>query len=902
MGGLADEEALSSLCGQGDKKFEEHRYEDAKTIYSNALRIHGNLMSIDQLVDLYELISSCCARLNQYDKAVECDRECLARLERRPGYKTGDEATIRARDSLADDLYEVSGHESLSSKQELTEAAGLLRMNIELRSDGKSSPQANWKSQNRLAAVLARLHEYVDAQELYKKILESASCEGVARDTVIIDARHGYASIIYRMRRFSDAKKLFETNLKAIKSLTGEEKEIVENVAQETEVYLKKLKTLRKSQKASKAAHALLNDTGSKASTSPAHTPTTESSSPSSQNRATNPIAIPQTRKKESTPAKDQATNLVAPQLAMSASSMPESGKGIAKTNDDFLAAKSQIVQSHKDLSREEQPRLSQDRRKRQNEHTSGSTDQALKTPQTPPAKTINDKEFLVAKSQIMKSYNDLCRELQQRSSQNRGRKQVEQKSDSTGKNDTSNLGQISRPSTTPNTQKPALVSKSKRTPGPKSSGGLTPAHVAPSDTETTSGGDRVSSHGPGTGLSLSEKNAAVSPVRRNVEPRPASQQNDKTPSSVQNPIFHSSVQGSLAPAKDSDAMTEAGGDLYEGQSTSQGFERWMKNVRKYTHRLLDQSVAPNPGRQRVRVAILDSGINLARPGDAHEDANKWLKKRSARCVKYKDFTGANAEWVDSKRDFHGTRCAALLMQMAPEADIYIANIVHPRVRGQKSEHVVAALKWAIDEKVDIISMSFGWDQVKRDVDVQIDRARQRGILLFAAASNDADFAPEYGPFPAFQPTVFCVYSCKATGDRSAFNPRPSKHKINFMLPGEDIAVFDRDMRPLPGFDSIKGTSFATPIAAGTAALVLELLRLQKQDHDKVEPDLKRYEGMAAVFGKMSGDPTSDGYYHVRPWSLLGLKDPQRVFSGDTRLQYALARVLECLERYEPYG
>lgn len=114
------------------------------------------------------------------------------------------------------------------------------------------------------------------------------------------------------------------------------------------------------------------------------------------------------------------------------------------------------------------------------------------------------------------------------------------------------------------------------------------------------------------------------------------------------------------------------------------------------------------------------------------------------------------------------------------------------------------------------------------------------------------------------------------------------------MLYGEGIAILNRNFKPVQGFGPFVGTSYATPVAAGTAALVLELLRSLKKDCKKDEENMRRYCGMSGIFKAMCGrGPNSEGYYHVMPWKLLG--EPTRNNNNQTQQGFTLDRVLSCL-------
>lgn len=242
-------------------------------------------------------------------------------------------------------------------------------------------------------------------------------------------------------------------------------------------------------------------------------------------------------------------------------------------------------------------------------------------------------------------------------------------------------------------------------------------------------------------------------------------------------------------------------------------------------------------------------------------------------------------------------------MQVAPRAEVYVANVVQPNKAGQKAGHVAKAISWAIDERVDIISMSFGWEYEKPEVGEQIDRARGKGILIFAAASNDGDLAPEHGVYPGSHHLVYSIYSCDKLGNRSSFNPGFTSDATKFMFPGEDVAILEADNRPVKGSVRQNGTSFATPIAAGTAAMVLDLARHELKDSKEVERRLKDYTGMSAVFQAMSAGAQGGGYHHVKPWKLLGERKPiDSLHNPNVSHQwFTLMNVLGHLQKFGPY-
>jgi hypothetical protein len=344
-------------------------------------------------------------------------------------------------------------------------------------------------------------------------------------------------------------------------------------------------------------------------------------------------------------------------------------------------------------------------------------------------------------------------------------------------------------------------------------------------------------------------------------------------------------------------------GKLYDLPKGANEADDWFRELRNHTHTLLYNEIPKNPRHKPVRVAILDSGL-----AEDCDDAKVPMAGHGRRKIRkgqftYRDFTGDSPSRTDSREDLHGTLCASFLMQVAPYAELYVANVVKRGKEGQEARHVAKAIEWAIEQQVDIISMSFGWKHEKPEVSKQIDFARGKGILLFAAASNDGGFTPRHGVFPASHHSVYCIYSCRGDGVSSEFNPPATKTAANFMLPGEHLAVLETNHKPVAGSSRHNGTSFATPIAAGTAAMVLDLARHELEDSEEVERRLKDITGMTPVFQAMSGDAQAGGHYYVQPWTLLGERKPiiSRRHPSVSHQWYTLLNVLEHLHKFGEY-
>jgi subtilisin family serine protease len=125
---------------------------------------------------------------------------------------------------------------------------------------------------------------------------------------------------------------------------------------------------------------------------------------------------------------------------------------------------------------------------------------------------------------------------------------------------------------------------------------------------------------------------------------------------------------------------------------------------------------------------------------------------------------------------------------------------------------------------VDIISMSFGYRIEDQIIKAAIRKAFDKGIILFASASNSG-VNPRFPiSFPANIRQVICIHSSDGNGNPSSHNP-PETPDCNLAVLGEGIAAaWPRHLQTTrqDGLQVASGSSVATPIAAGIAALILE--------------------------------------------------------------------------------
>ena len=209
----------------------------------------------------------------------------------------------------------------------------------------------------------------------------------------------------------------------------------------------------------------------------------------------------------------------------------------------------------------------------------------------------------------------------------------------------------------------------------------------------------------------------------------------------------------------------------------------------------------------KIKVAILDSGIE-------YTDRLNVVKRKS--------FIPGEVAGNDLFEDIsgHGTSVAGVLAAKGIDGstlnginsnvDIYSAKILDEENKAPISR-VIAGIYWAIDNNVNIISISFGTKEYSKALELAVKEAIDKGILVVAAAGNDNTTVVEY---PAAFNEVLAVGGIDSNGNISS---QSSKGKeIDVYAPGEKVVS-------LGSFDGeviVSGTSIAVPHVVGVASVL----------------------------------------------------------------------------------
>jgi len=160
------------------------------------------------------------------------------------------------------------------------------------------------------------------------------------------------------------------------------------------------------------------------------------------------------------------------------------------------------------------------------------------------------------------------------------------------------------------------------------------------------------------------------------------------------------------------------------------------------------------------------------------------------------------------------------------------------------------------------------WEAARDLIDIAISNATSQ--IFFIAAGNGGRNEKTLFPANLNNDHVFAIYASEGKGTGTTVNPIPGRKRA-FMTLGKSVPL---QSLPRHGGEPIycKGTSYATPIAAGITALfrTIDFRKSANCLSEKTLRELEKWEpnAVAMLFELMAQGSTQE-YQYVCPWNLL---------------------------------
>jgi type VII secretion-associated serine protease mycosin len=290
--------------------------------------------------------------------------------------------------------------------------------------------------------------------------------------------------------------------------------------------------------------------------------------------------------------------------------------------------------------------------------------------------------------------------------------------------------------------------------------------------------------------------------------------------------------------------------------------------------RFVPDRLAPLSTGHGVTVAVIDSGVDDRHPQLAGKVADG------------KDFLSGNPD-ANQDCNGHGTGVASIIAAraaqgtgfrgLAPGATILPVRVteqqeIDGKARGRHvgPEEFAAAIEWAADHGAagGVMNLSLSIDGRAAAVERAVAYARSKDIVVVAAAGNKTGDTVGNDKYPAKSPGVLAVAAVNRDGMWSDFSLTGSY--VDIAAPGDDVTVAAVG----GGQRADRGTSFATPYVAATAALVRARYPTLRAD------EVVRL--IIATADPAPGGKRSDKYGH-------GIVNPYRALTEDTAQRPARA-------------
>ncbi|MGP3774987.1 S8 family peptidase [Streptomyces sp. SDT5-1] len=225
-----------------------------------------------------------------------------------------------------------------------------------------------------------------------------------------------------------------------------------------------------------------------------------------------------------------------------------------------------------------------------------------------------------------------------------------------------------------------------------------------------------------------------------------------------------------------------------------------------------------------TKVAVLDTGADAEHPD------------LQGRIAESKNFTDSDST---DDRTGHGTHTSSTVggsgaasggkeKGVAPGTTLLNGKVLDDSGSGATS-WIIAGMQWAVDQKADVVSMSLGnpseLDCSDPMAQATQELARSSKDTLFVVAAGNSGPALNTVSSPGCVPEVLTVGAVDSDDETASFSSRSPVRRTHTLkpeiaAPGVAIKAAAAGGRGVYAYQSMSGTSMATPHVAGAAALV----------------------------------------------------------------------------------
>jgi subtilisin len=216
-----------------------------------------------------------------------------------------------------------------------------------------------------------------------------------------------------------------------------------------------------------------------------------------------------------------------------------------------------------------------------------------------------------------------------------------------------------------------------------------------------------------------------------------------------------------------------------------------------------------------VCVALLDTGVDVTHP-DLQGAVVRSVEVHTQPSLRVQDLPVASLSASQLDPVGHGTACAGIVHQLAPEARLVSVRVIGAGAAGT-GEQFVRGMQWVLgpcEPKVQVVNLSLGTMEERYATPLRrlVDQAYANDVMLVAAANNMGATS-----YPAQFASLIAV-------DNQGF-PDPLMFQYQRGRPIELVArgIYVRAPKSGGGYQLWTGTSFACPHISAVVARLLSL-------------------------------------------------------------------------------